>query len=116
MADPIDLDHLRRLLDSATPGPWEADRHDLYRLLDAEGEAVVDAWSVSDVALIAALVSDAPALLDEVERLRAEVASAREEGRAEERAAIVRWMRARGDITTPDAIDAGEHREEAANA
>jgi hypothetical protein len=171
-ADPIDLDHLRRLLASATPGLWETAR-DPYRVHDAEGEAIADTWSPSDAALIAALRNAAPTLIDEVERLRAEVArireaadvapeddlawvvvrkldeaenvgadmaaawgalgpnaegatlaeasrravaSAREEGRAEERAAIVRWLRAEDYGYAPDEIERGKHREEADNA
>ncbi len=68
-----DIDRLRGLLEKATPGPWEAsgrrvrdDRGDLVALADS-GEN----GAAADAVLIAAAVSHLPALLAEVEALRA---------------------------------------------
>lgn len=76
----LDLQAIRERADAATKGPWRADLDRLAVRSDDDGWPIVldvrlgddDApQACSDVEFIAAARSDVPALLDEVERLRA---------------------------------------------
>lgn len=91
MAD-LDLEAIRKRAEAATPGPWAIDPgsngQDLLAYTANEGKA----WTVrayiagicwkenwqANMHFIAASRTDVPALCDEVERLRADLASARE--------------------------------------
>lgn len=79
----IDIANLRKLLDAATPGPWHrewADSHpdpaNIEILSIGRGDRIAlieepdDASEVADADLIVALRNAAPAIIDEVERLR----------------------------------------------
>ena len=66
-----DLPALREAVAKMTPGPWEYDT-ETHGVYNAEvGYGIVDA-EPKDAAGIVALRNAAPALLDEVERVRAE--------------------------------------------
>lgn len=80
----IDVSALRALLAAATPGPWTEDDGSLYGPNDGAVAHIArhasmhtvmatgEDWSHADAALIAAAVNALPALLDELEALRAE--------------------------------------------
>jgi hypothetical protein len=95
----VDVERLRKLLDDATPGPWVPDhRHCDCGEGDDEASGLGWEWKWeggrslgpaepelrglfakwADVALIAAARSDLPELLDEIERLRDELARQRD--------------------------------------
>lgn len=101
MTTPIDTAELRRLLDSATPGPWcvhpngtsawQGEDYDSSGVLPGHGMVLRGIASaatereLADVDLAVALRNAAPALLDaadECDRMRAEVARLREALRA----------------------------------
>ena len=89
----IDLDAIKARLTAAIPGPWS-------------------------VELIAHAPADIGALIAEVERLREHRESCTENllkgyetGKAEERAAVVAWLRDKAPILA-FAIERGEHRRE----
>ena len=70
---------LRRLLDEATPGPWEylsIGPDDSYRVV-AKAWGVAAACDYKDARLIVAAVNAIPALLDELDRLQATLAGVR---------------------------------------
>ncbi|CAB4140050.1 hypothetical protein UFOVP407_14 [uncultured Caudovirales phage] len=74
------MSELRELLAKATPGPWSVRQfsHDPARNLDtvkieAVQRRVLGSLDRADGELIAAAVNALPALLDELDRLRAEV-------------------------------------------
>lgn len=64
---------LRALTAAATPGPWNADGLTLRpgTIWDTKGDDIARAWSQADANLIVAAVNALPALLDEIDRLRA---------------------------------------------
>jgi hypothetical protein len=82
----LDLGALRELCEKATPGPWEArlDRYDPVIVSagsnwpHGDDEAHATAYVPADAVFIAAARSAVPALLAEVERLRAERDRARD--------------------------------------
>lgn len=73
---------LRALLAEATPGPWGVTptRHDTFHVvsgLDGLGAVLADdLWSADDASLIAEAVTALPALLDDHDRLRDDLAEA----------------------------------------
>lgn len=75
MPDPqpeFDTEELRRLLEAATPGPW--DTNSGFVVWDqSQDKAVADVPSSADGKLIVALRNAAPELLSEIDKLRAEV-------------------------------------------
>jgi hypothetical protein len=81
----LDLGALRELCEKATPGPWEArlDRYDPVIVSAGsnwprgDDEAHATAYVPADAVFVAAARSAVPALLAEVERLRAERDTAR---------------------------------------
>lgn len=83
MSDPVDTQRLRELLEAATPGPWITDPEDRDSVIGAvewgtdgrviDGIDVIYRMGVTeDAALIVAAVNALPALLEEVETLRAD--------------------------------------------
>ncbi len=84
MSAPVDIEALRKLAEAATKGPWEVvtpwpDMPQYTRLSAIHGPPHVNAhddYSVADTAFIASARTAVPALLDEVERLRAKLESA----------------------------------------
>jgi len=93
-----DLPALREAVAKMTPGPWEYDT-ETHGVYNAEvGYGIVDA-EPKDAAGIVALRNAAPALLDEVERVRAEheyqlCEAQRWAGRAEQAEAEVAALKA----------------------
>ena len=75
-ADSLNLEEVRRLDSEATEAPWCLQAHDRYviRTHPVGRVALMDAYRMSDAALIVAMRNALPALLDELERLRSEVA------------------------------------------
>jgi hypothetical protein len=74
------LADIRARCDEATPGPWEFDRMSDGVFLAASGKEICAAYRPerdADMEFIANARSDIPALLDEVERLRAVAEAAR---------------------------------------
>jgi hypothetical protein len=75
---PETLAELRRLHETATPGPWYHDENEDFvytrdEFGDADGEIRCDTdCDEADAAFIAATRNALPDLLDEIERLRAE--------------------------------------------
>jgi uncharacterized small protein (DUF1192 family) len=85
---PVDTAALGSLLAAATPGPWKTLGHDgVWRVEGTAGETVFDDGSAdgeydqkcttADRDAILALRDAAPALLDEIERLRTDLAATR---------------------------------------
>lgn len=86
---PVDIARLRELLAKATPGPW--DTHDMegsnntrlfyvgYYIGSIGNSDAPKVQNEIDADLIAALRNDAPALLDELERLRDDCAEKQEQ-------------------------------------
>ncbi len=91
-----DIAALRALAEKATPGPWRQHLVDDTTIIDATGEFVASTFPEGGMdddidyatdteqrehsaAFIAAAANTLPAALDEIERLRAENASLREE-------------------------------------
>lgn len=74
-----DTDELRRLLEAATPGPWDLAGTDGmgFAVHRGEHETVALYCDRDDAALIAAAVNALPGLLDENAALRAQVAELR---------------------------------------
>lgn len=78
MLSPADLAAIRARANAASPGPWRALGSD-RDILGPEGpvwtQVIVstDVVFIEDAAFIAASRVDVPVLLDEVERLRAEI-------------------------------------------
>jgi hypothetical protein len=75
----IDIDRLRRLYDAATPGGWERrsnigrpDAVQVGSYLWQSNSIMTDPQPVRDARLIVEMHEALPALLDELERLRAE--------------------------------------------
>lgn len=71
-----DIATLRKLLAEATPGPWDEDTCLIQACAFSGGHAHAEFIEPTDATLIVALRNAAPALLDELERLRAEAAEA----------------------------------------
>lgn len=72
----VDCTGLRTLLGLATPGPWEHSDQGVYGVSIQAPSGSVAQWddlplSEEDAALITATINALPALLDEIERLRA---------------------------------------------
>lgn len=109
---PIDRDHLRKLADDATPGPWSfadygdpAPEHWPVGLVEDDGGA--EAWTCDtalamsrpDAEFIAAARTAVPALLDENAALRARIQAVRE---MHKRGEVMAWQE---DCTNPEAHD-----------
>ena len=77
---PVDSVQLRAKLDAATPGPWRHAMHGRHEVEAEPNVLIADCGTVGrayhDAALITALRNDVPALLEEVDQLRAAVGSA----------------------------------------
>jgi len=71
-AEPLDLDAIRARLAAATPGPWTAHPDGLV-WSDLPGDPVSGSVEQANAELIAHARQDIPALLAEVERLRAQL-------------------------------------------
>lgn len=98
---PIDIPTLRRLLGEATPGTWKL--WGMAVMADVDGTSDVQMAKrvastffqldghprTNDASLIAALRNSASELLDELERLRAEVANTQDEDRAKHYVATI---------------------------
>lgn len=82
--DHLNIAELRRLHESARPGPWYAGTGDMVgTVVTADGDRVCSddifiRTHLPDFDLIAAARNALPALLDEIERLRADLQRARE--------------------------------------
>ena len=73
-----DLDAIRARAEAATEGPWEAEALEGNIVTPTQGTIVeVYSWTDADAEFIAHAREDVPALLAEVEQLRAELAHAR---------------------------------------
>lgn len=70
MSDQIDIERLRELLAKATPEPWET--HPGGSMVWDGSKLIIPVVYLSDGALIVELRNQAPALLDELERLKTE--------------------------------------------
>ncbi len=85
----VDLSAIRKRAEQATPGPWEAKYHHLWRVVTPDNDVAydcdVDVYSATNpdgtimrqadnAEFIAASRTDVPALCDEVEALRTQVA------------------------------------------
>jgi hypothetical protein len=111
MSASLDLDVIERRAAEATPGPWRAYDDSKYTTwyvdrVGGDGEQLVEVNSfkaVFDADFIAHARADVPALIDEVRRLRAEVADVRRrlsfagDRPADESAAVVLNPEAIGD-------------------
>ncbi len=86
-AQPLDLDAIQALSDAATPGPWCTDSWEIYQGTEYEpglsmwiGETCRGTSSLeqdrADAAFVAAARTAMPALVAEIHRLRAELATA----------------------------------------
>ena len=129
----VDTKAIRARADGSTVGPWRvqtaACEHgdDEHSAIKGGGALVTDCVAnENDAAFIAHARADIPALCDEVERLRSEVAELRAlgvslhksaaMGRDAERAVVVAWLREH--TNSEDAcmfaswIERGEHRRE----
>jgi len=71
----IDLAAIKARCDRATDGPWNVRELplDYAEVSDRDSNTVADAWHINDAYFIANARTDVPALVAEVERLRAEV-------------------------------------------
>jgi len=71
----IDLEAIKARCEAATPGPWEIkDRGHFAYMSGPRHVGVGGRWLPADAAFISHAREDVPALIAEVERLRAEVA------------------------------------------
>lgn len=75
MTSELDLEAIRSRAAAATPGPWEATRTYPFLVLQSGGESAISVNLATDpepdAAFIAHAREDIPALVAEVERLRA---------------------------------------------
>ena len=110
MSDSINVSALRALLEKATPGPWT----------EADDERLSLNYSANAAVCIAA-VNDLPALLDEIERLRAQAIKAEDERDALREAAqfVADNLSSRAEVSatyTADLIALGDVLREALRA
>ncbi|MFE6966928.1 hypothetical protein ACFVAJ_17590 [Agromyces sp. NPDC057679] len=71
-AGELDLAPIKERLDYATPGPWRREYHGHNEIMAEGGWQVAEKVTrADDTAFIAAARDDIPALISEVERLRA---------------------------------------------
>lgn len=73
----MDIEKLRRLHAATTQGEWRAEG---WSLLNANRDVIGTVYSQKEASFIASAHNQLPALLDEIEQLRAEVKSRQERG------------------------------------